>query len=106
MYIKGFIVKLPFCRDTPFNLFLESKREPKEIQEEVLKKKLALSHPFEGQLDGHLMYPNAHRPTPRYHVDEKVYGSWRLREIERERLRQGIYQDMDWTALQSDPTNA
>ena len=88
---------------TPFNLFLDTKREPKEIQEEVLKKKLALTHPFKGQLDGHLEFPNAHSPQPRRPSDAKIHGSWRLREIERERLRQGYYKDMDWTALRRDP---
>ena len=91
---------------TPFNLFLDTKREPKEIQEEVLKKKLALTHPFKGQLDGHLEFPNAHSPQPRKPSDAKIHGSWRLREIERERLRQGYYKDMDWTALRRDPSNA
>ena len=93
-------------RQKPFNLFLDTKREPKEIQEEVLKKKLALTHPFKGQLDGHLEFPNAHSPQPRKPSDAKIHGSWRLREIERERLRQGYYKDMDWTALRRDPSNA
>merc|ERR1712083_801604 len=91
--------KNPRRKDTPFNLFLESKREPKEIQEEILKKKLALSHPFKRQLDGHIQFPNAHGPFPRYHKDIAKYGTWRIREIERERLRQGVYKDMDWTEL-------
>jgi len=89
-----------------FNLFLDTKREPKEVQEEVLKKKLALTHPFKGQLDGHIEFPNAHSPFPRYHKDIAIHGTWRLREIERERLRHGIYKDMDWTDLRRDPSNA
>ena len=65
----------------PFNLFLDTKREPKEVQEEVLKKKLNLTHPFKGQLDSHLEFPNAHYPRARYYRDMKKYGTWRLREI-------------------------
>jgi len=104
-YTKPWVEKNP-RHITPFNLFLDTKREPKEIQEEVLKKKLALTHPFKGQLDGHLEFPNAHSPQPRRPSDAKIHGSWRLREIERERLRQGYYKDMDWTALRRDPSNA
>lgn len=88
-----------------FNLFLDTKREPKEIQEEVLKKKLDKVHPFKGQLDD-LQFPNAHGPQPRRYPDKEIHGSWRLREMERERLRQGIYKDMDWTDLRRDPSNA
>jgi hypothetical protein len=98
--------RLFFCSEKPFNLFLDTKRDPKEIQEEVLKKKLKRVHPFKGQLDGELKFPNAHGPQRFNYRDEHVHGTWRLREIERERLRQGVYKDMDWTALRQDPTNA
>jgi len=104
-YTKPWVEKNP-RHPTPFNLFLDTNRESKEIQEEVLKKKLELTHPFKGQLDGHLEFPNAHGPQPRNPRDAKIHGSWRLREIERERLRQGYYKDMDWTALRRDPSNA
>jgi hypothetical protein len=40
------------------------------------------------------------------HRLQEVHGSWRLREIERERLRQGVFKDMDWTRLRVDPTDA
>ena len=96
----------PTFRFTPFNFFLDTKREPKEIQEEVLKKKLKLTHPFKGQLDGHIQFPNAHGPHPRYYKDLAKTESWRIREMERERLRQGVYRDMDWTALRRDPSIA
>lgn len=85
-------------------MFLDTKREPKEIQEEVLKKKLKLTHPLQGQLDKDLEFPNAHRPRPKLWLDLLKIPSWRLREIERERLRQGIYADMDWTSLRKDPS--
>jgi len=34
----------------PFNVFLDKMRDPKDIQEEVLKKKLKTVHPFKGDL--------------------------------------------------------
>lgn len=91
----------------PFNLFLDKKREPKEIQEEVLKKKLKATHPFYGALDGHIEFPNAHKPYPRQgKVTDPQLSSWRVREIERERLRLGLYKDMDWTDLRTDPPSS
>jgi hypothetical protein len=41
------IYKLAFLRQ-PFNLFLDKMRDPKEIQEDVLKKRLKTLHPFKG----------------------------------------------------------
>ena len=104
-YTKRWVEKQP-RHEKPFNLFLDTKRERKEIQEEVLKKKLSRIHPFKGQLDGHLDFPNAHGPNIGYWKHREEFGTWRLREMERERLRQGIYKDMDWTELRRDPTNA
>merc|ERR1711983_455472 len=60
---------------TPFNFFLDTKREPKEIQEEVLRKKLKLTHPFKGQLDKDIKFPNAHEPFFYYHKDKAKHGS-------------------------------
>lgn len=90
----------------PFNLFLDKLREPKSVQEEVLKKKLKLTHPFKGQLDSDVKYRNAHSPHIWKWQDQDKFGTWRIREIERERLRQGVYKDMDHTDLRKDPTNA
>ena len=72
----------------------------------MLKKKLKLTHPFRGQLDKHIKYPNAHGPQIVSRKDQKEIGTWVIREMERERLRQGVYKDMDWTALKRDPSNA
>jgi hypothetical protein len=41
---------MTFFFSTPFNTFLEKMRDPKDIQEEVLKKKLKTIHPFKGDL--------------------------------------------------------
>ena len=40
----------PHLFSTPFNTFLDKMRDPKDIQEEVLKKKLKTIHPFKGDL--------------------------------------------------------
>ena len=81
----------------PFNLFLDQFRDPKEIQEEVIKKKMKIHHPFKGNLEKDIKYINAHE------IDGKL-PQWRRREIERERLRQGYYKDLDWSDLRRDPT--
>ncbi len=83
----------------PFNLFLDKMRDPKEIQEELVRKKLATHHPFEGDMNKDIKYPNAHVISP-------DLPQWRRREIERERLRQGVFKDLDWKKLRRDPTNA
>ena len=104
-YTKPWAEKQP-RHEKPFNLFLDTKRERKEIQEEVLKKKLSRIHPLKGQLDGHIDYPGVHGPSMGNYRDKEKFGTWRLREMEREKMRQGIYKDMDWTHLRRDPSNA
>lgn len=105
-YIRPWLTEVPEDRSVPFNVFLDKMRDPKDIQEEVLKKKLKTVHPFKGDLERHLKFRNAHGPQFHRYQDQEVHGSWRLREIERERLRQGIFKDMDWTHLRRDPSDA
>ena len=81
----------------PFNIHLDTNRDPKEIQNEVVKKKLAIHHPFKGDLQKDIKYINA------INIDDDL-PQWRRREIERERLRQGYYKDLDWKELRKDPT--
>ena len=101
-----------FANQKGFNLFLDKYRDPKEIQEEIFKKRLKTLDPFKGDLDRRIKYPNAHSPHP----DQKeakgtayerstLDPTWRLREIERERLRRGLYKDMDWFEPRRDPGN-
>ena len=105
-----------FANKKGFNHHLDKFRDPKEIQEEILKKRLKSLDPFKGDLDREIKYPNAHPP----HADSvlaknKIGGKakeklalppmWRLREIERERLRIGLYKDMDWFEPRRDPCN-
>lgn len=82
-----------------FNLFLDKYRDPKEIEEEVVRNKIRSFHPFKGDLDKRWKYPNVH-PID-FHLPE-----WRRREIERERLHQGVFQHKDWSPLRRDPTLA
>jgi hypothetical protein len=44
-----------------------------------------------------MKYINAHE------IDTNL-PQWRRREIERERLRQGYYKDLDWAPLRRDPS--
>ena len=101
-----------FAAQQGFNNFLDKYRDPKEIQEEILKKRLKTLDPFKGDLDREIKYPNAHYPHPdqreakgKNHERLKMGPTWRLREIERERLRTGLYKDMDWFEPRRDPCN-
>jgi len=101
-----------FANQMGFNHFLDKYRDPKEIQEEVLKKRLKTLDPFKGDLDREIKYPNAHYPHPDQREAKakpierlKMGPTWRLREIERERLRTGLYKDLDWFEPRRDPSN-
>ena len=101
-----------FANQQGFNNFLDKYRDPKEIQEEILKKRLKSIDPFKGDLDRKIKYPNAHPPHPdqkeakgKPHDTIELGPTWRLREMERERLRTGLYKDMDWFEPRRDPCN-
>ncbi|CAB4065069.1 MRPL38 [Lepeophtheirus salmonis] len=107
-YVRPWSSMFPRKKVDGFNLFLDRHRDPKEIQEEVLRKKLNDTHPFEGDLRKN-KFPLAHAFDPiGSHPYEGYWPepTWRRREIERERLRQGIYKDMDWKELRKDPTDS
>ncbi|XP_040568021.1 large ribosomal subunit protein mL38 [Lepeophtheirus salmonis] len=107
-YVRPWSSMFPRKKVDGFNLFLDRHRDPKEIQEEVLRKKLIETHPFEGDLRKN-KFPLAHAFDPiGSHPYEGYWPepTWRRREIERERLRQGIYKDMDWKELGKDPTDS
>jgi len=89
-----------------FNLYLDQFRDPKDQQEEILKKRLKSIHPYEGDLDRQIKYPNAHHPRAFKKEFNTKDSSWRIREIERERLRRGVYKDMDHVDPRKDPTFA
>jgi len=89
-----------------FNLYLDQFRDPKDVQEEILKKRLKSIHPYQGDLDKEIRYPNAHHPRAFTIPFNTKTSSWQVREIERERLRRGLYKDMDHTHPRRDPSNA
>ena len=90
---------IPHQFKVPFNIFLDNHRDPKEIQEELVLKKLKEQHPFRSPTADRLKYPNAHTIDP-------SLPSWRRRELEKERLKWGIYKDLDWAPLRRDPSYA
>nr|XP_014099961.2 39S ribosomal protein L38, mitochondrial [Bactrocera oleae] len=67
-----------------FNLYLDRYRDPKELNQEFLERKLATTHPFEGP-EKPLRFPNAHpiRGVP----------SWLKTEIRKRRLGIGRIND-------------
>ena len=62
-----------------------------------MRLKLKSTDPFKGDLNSHIKWPNAHL------IDESL-PSWKRREIERQRTRDGIYRDLDWNEMRRDPT--
>jgi len=89
-----------------FNMHLDRFRDPKDQQEEILKKRLKAIHPFKGDLDKEIRYPNVHYPRAYQMKYNWQVPSWRIREIERERLRRGVYKDLDHADPRRDPSNA
>ena len=101
----------------PFDHWLNMRRDPKEIQQEVVVKKLQKYHPFRSVSQNCRMLYLANYIWQPYHSgDEEArwkypnlmeidpsLPKWRRREIERERLRGGYFKDMDWSELRRDP---
>ncbi|XP_058061900.1 large ribosomal subunit protein mL38 [Anopheles bellator] len=82
----------PYLRDQewfpqrkPFNLYLDKYRDPAQIRQEYLLRKLAKTHPFEGP-ERPLRFPNAHslRDIP----------SWLRTEMKKDRLGWGRINDI------------
>jgi len=101
--------------DQGFNEFLDKHRDPKDIEKEVLIKKLKHTHPYLGDLEGHLKYPEAHEedlletfPPP---VGQKPLNrrqsykipSWRRLNIMKEKSKSGYFASTDHVELRRDP---
>jgi len=98
-----------------FNEFLDRRRDPKDIEKEVLIKKLKHTHPFEGETVKNMKYPLAHEedllevlPEP---VGAKTLNprqsfkipSWRRKQIILEQSKEGYYSSTDHSELRRDP---
>lgn len=99
-----------------FDEFLNRHRDPKDIEREVLVKKLAHTCPFEGDLEvKEMKYPGLHMgeleeqiPAP---IGEKRFNpkqafkipQWRRNAIQKERMREGYFQSTDHKDLRRDP---
>jgi len=98
-----------------FNEFLDRHRDPKDIEKQILIKKLKHTHPYEGDTEAHIKYPEAHMedllevfPEPvgqkplQWQQSYKI-PSWRRAEIMRERSKHGYYSSTDHAHLRRDP---
>jgi large subunit ribosomal protein L38 len=98
-----------------FNEFLDEHRDPKDIEKEVLLKKLAHTHPYKGDTEAYMKYPLAHEedfkeylPAPMGEkpfmkkVSKKV-PSWRHEQILKEKMKQGYFSSTDHAELRKDP---
>jgi len=98
-----------------FNEFLDEHRDPKDIEKEVLLKKLEHTHPYFGDTEGHIKYPLAHiedyqevLPAPIGHKpllsrQSKKVPSWKMKEIMKEKMKKGYYSSTDHSQLRRDP---
>jgi len=101
--------------DKGFNEFLDRHRDPKDIEKEVFVKKLKHTHPYLGDTEAHIKYPEAHLedllevlPEP---VGQKRLNrnqsykipSWRRAEIMREKSKHGYYSSTEHSHLRRDP---
>ncbi|XP_023320347.1 39S ribosomal protein L38, mitochondrial isoform X3 [Eurytemora carolleeae] len=98
-----------------FNEFMDRHRDPKDIEKEVLIKKLKHTHPFKGDTREFMDYPEAHAddllevfPGP---VGEKSLNprqsykipSWRRHAILREQSQDGYFKSTKHSDLRRDP---
>jgi len=101
-----------------FDEFLNKHRDPKDIEKQVLEKKLANTDPFTGDREDEFKYPGIHDtdlmeqfPPP---VGEKrlnpkqsfKIAQWRRNAIMRERNKEGYFTSYDHTALRRDPSTS
>lgn len=114
-YMKQWNMFGPRVRDTGFNEYMDKHRDPKDIEKEVLIKKLAHTHPFFGDTEAFIRYPEAHEadllevlPAP---VGQKPLNprqsykipSWRRNAIMKEKAKHGYYSSTDHSELRRDP---
>jgi len=98
-----------------FDEFLDRRRDPKDIQREVLEVKLSHTNPFTGDTDAYIKYPGIHEmelrevfPPP---VGEKRLNSrqsfkiaqWRRTAIQKQRLKERYFRSSDHKDLRRDP---
>jgi len=98
-----------------FNEFMDEHRDPKDIEREVLMKKLAHTHPYEGDTEGFMKYPLAHEEDYQDYIDppvgekrftkktSKKVPSWRMEQIMKEKMKKGYYSSTDHSQLRKDP---
>jgi len=98
-----------------FNEFMDQHRDPKDIEREVLMKKLAHTHPYEGDTEGYMKYPLAHEEDYQEYIQppvgEKAFTkktskkvpSWRMEQIMKEKMKKGYYSSTDHSQLRKDP---
>jgi len=101
--------------DCGFNEFLDRFRDPKDIEKEVLVKKLKHTNPYYGDTNDYIKYPRAHEselrevlPAP---IGQKRLNprqsykipSWQRESIFKEQTKKGYYSSTDHSELRRDP---
>jgi len=98
-----------------FNEFLDEHRDPKDIEKEVLLKKLQHTNPYKGDTEGYMKYPLAHAEDFQSYIpapigekpfkrqNSKTVPSWRMEQIIKEKMKKGYYSSTDHASLRRDP---
>jgi large subunit ribosomal protein L38 len=116
-YVRPWRNFFPDQERVGFDEFLNRHRDPKDVERQVLEKKLANTSPFTGDQDAELKFPGLHEsdlqgqfPPP---VGEKrlnpkqsfKIAQWRRNAIMRERRKEGYFTSYDHSALRRDPSS-
>jgi len=109
----------PFAQSAPshgFDEFLDRRRNPKDLEREVLEEKLRHTDPFTGDTEAYIKYPGVHMqeleeqfPAPpgekRLNPKQSYkIAQWRRNAVQKQRLKQRYFRSTDHLDLRRDPT--
>jgi len=116
-YIRPWRNFFPNQEEVGFDEFLNRHRDPKDLEKEVLEKKLANTDPFKGDKDAELQFPGLHDsdlyevlPSP---IGEKPLNwkqsykvaQWKRNAVMRARKKEGYFATYDHKHLRRDPSH-
>jgi len=102
-------------KEQGFDEFLDRRRDPKDIEKDVLEVKLAHTNPFTGDTDAYIKYPGIHEEELQEQIappiGEKRFNpkqsfkiaQWRRNAIQKERLKERYFRSTDHKDLRRDP---
>ena len=116
-YVKPWL--FPFGQSSQaagFDEFLDRRRDPKDLEREVLEEKLRHTDPFLGDTEEYMKYPGVHMeeleeqfPAPpgekRLNPKQSYkIAQWRRNAVQKQRLKQRYFRSTDHSELRRDPS--